>query len=164
LKKDQKLKSLFGYCCAAIAVSIFLFRVGVGFFPDVTGKKERIHIPFEVVSTELTHRLAALQLGDARDLVIISNRQYLIANIMRCLGTRHYVLVSDENNTPDIDNLSAVRMKRGIIIWNASVQGESLPQYFLEIFPSAKPLEPVRVPYIRSAEMFTMGAALVPGG
>lgn len=164
LKKDQKLKNIFGYCCVAIAISILLFRVVVGFFPDVTGKKERIHIPFQAVSAELKHRLADLRLGDAGDLVIISNRQYLIANIMQCLRMRHYVLVSDENSTLETDYLSAVRIKRGIIVWNASAQGESIPQYFLEIFPSAKPHEPVRVPYIRSEEMFTMGVAIVPGG
>jgi hypothetical protein len=162
LKKDRKLKNLFGYCCAAIAISILLFRTAVGFFPDVTGKKERIHIPFQAVSAELKHMLDDLRLGDAGDLVIISNRQYLIANIMQCLHMRHYVLISDEHNTPETEYLPAVRLKRGIIVWNASAQGESIPQYFLEIFPSAKPLEPVRVPYIRSKEMFTMGVAIVP--
>jgi len=162
VKKSRKLMNLFGYCCTAIAVSILLVRVLVGFFPDVTGKKERIHIPFQAVSAELTQRLAALRLSDDGDRVIISNRHYLMANMMHCLRMRQSVLVDDASRTLEPDNLSAVRMKGGIIVWNASSEGEAMPRYFLEIFPSAKPLEPVRVPFVHSKDIFTMGVAIVP--
>jgi hypothetical protein len=162
LKKDRKLTNLFGYCCMSIAIAILLIRAIVGFFPDVTGKKERVHIPFEAVSTELTHRLAAFRVEDAGDLVIISDRQYLIANMMRWLHMHQYALVNDGHRNLTIGNLSAIRKSGGIIVWDASLLGESIPQYFLDIFPSAKPLEPVRMPYVRSAKIFTMGVAIIP--
>ncbi len=162
LKKNRKLMNLFGYCCMVIAVLILLVRVLVGFFPDVTGKKERIHIPFQAVSAELTRRLADLQLNDNRDRVIISNRHHLIANMMHSLRMRQSVLVDGERSTLEPDSLSAVRMKGGIIVWNASSEGESIPPYFLEIFPSAEPLNPVRVPFVHSKDIFTMGVAIVP--
>jgi hypothetical protein len=162
LGKNRKLTNLFGYCCMVVAISILLIRILVGFFPDVTGKKERVHIPFEAVSSALTHRLADFQAGDVGDLVMISDRQYLIANMMRWLRSRQYALVNDERVTLETNNISAVGKSGGIIVWDASLQGESIPRYFLEIFPAAIPLEPVRVPYVRSGETFTMGVAIVP--
>jgi hypothetical protein len=146
----------------AVAISILLIRTMVGFFPDVTGKKERVHIPFEAVSSELTHRLADLQAGDAGDLVMISDRRHLIANMMRWLRSRQYALVNDELVALETNNISAIRKSGGIIVWDASLQGESIPRYFLEIFPGAIPLEHVRVPYVRSRATFTMGVAIVP--
>lgn len=110
LKKNQKLTNLFGYCCATIAVSMLLVRVFVGFFPDVTEKKERIHIPFQTVSTEMTQRLPDLRLSDDGDRAIIRNRHYLMANMMHCLRVRHSLLVDDESSTLEPDKLSAVSM------------------------------------------------------
>jgi hypothetical protein len=162
LGKNRKLTNLFGYSCMAVAISILLIRTMVGFFPDVTGKKERVHIPFEAVSSELTHRLADLQAGDAGDLVMISDRRHLIANMMRWLRSRQYALVNDELVALETNNISAIRKSGGIIVWDASLQGESIPRYFLEIFPGAIPLEHVRVPYVRSRATFTMGVAIVP--
>ena len=157
-KKNRKLINIFGSCCAAIAVLILLVRGIVGFFPDVIGKRERIHIPFQAVSAELTQRLA----GDAGEMVIISNKKHLIANMMHCLNTHQYVLLNDEISTLNSDNLSAVRMWGGIIVWDAWIDGDSIPQYFLETFPSAEQLEPVKVPYLRAKEIFAMGVAIVP--
>jgi len=161
-KKNRKRINLFGICCAAIAIAILFARGFVGFFPDVIGKRERIHIPFQAASAEVVQRFATLPAGDVGEMLIISNRQYLIANMMHCLNTHQYVLLNDEINTITPDNLSAVKMRGGIIIWDAWVEGDSIPEYFLKTFPSAEPLEPVRVPYVRSKEIFAMGVAIVP--
>ena len=163
LKKNRRLTNLFGYFCLVIAISIFLIRALIGLTPDLIGKKERVHIPFESVSLVLTHRVASLGAGDVGNMVMISDRQYLVANMMRWLHTNKYVLV-DDKHILDPNKLSAIRRDGGIIVWNASLQGEAIPGYFLDIFPALIPLEPIRAPYVRSGEMFSMGVAIVPKG
>ena len=162
LKKNRKLSTLFAYCCMAIAILIFLSRAFLGFFPDVTGKKERIHIPFQALTTELRHRIVDLEAGDTRNLVIISNDRHLIANMMLWVPVHKYALVDIDKGLFTGENPAETKKNGGIIVWDASSQGEAIPKYFLEIFPSARQLEPLRAPYIHSNKTFSMGIAVIP--
>jgi hypothetical protein len=162
LKRVRRRANFFAYFCMAIAISILLVRVCVGFFPDVTGKKERIHIPFQALSTELKLRLGQLRAVDGGEFVIISDRPHLISNMLLWFPAHQYAVVSEGSKSLEAGKPDAIRKSGGVIVWDISAEGESIPKYFLDIFPSAKPLEPLRVPYVHSKEIFSMGIAIIP--
>ena len=50
--KRNRLK-YFGGLCASLAFGVLIIRIIIGFMPDITGKTERIHIPFHDLSSQV---------------------------------------------------------------------------------------------------------------
>lgn len=84
----------FGYLCLGIATAVFAVRAIVGFFPDATGKAERIHIPYGALSRQLEAGAREAGISGLRDFpVVASSRDYYVAaNILAVMPGARYVL------------------------------------------------------------------------
>lgn len=158
LSNNRRFK-LLGYLCVFIAVSILATRSFVGFFPDLSGKVERIHTPFREVSRQLGQELAVRGIDDLRDIAIISRSEFLTANVVACLPGAKFSLLSRDYRI--IKNMSGNRTK--VIVWDAVKKGEDVPKKYAPEFPSAVPLGTFKASYLRSSNLppFVLGAALV---
>ncbi len=145
---------MFGYMCIFVAVSILLVRSVIGFFPDETGKVERIHTPFNSISQQLGKELRNRGIG--QHITIVAENQFLGVNIMsRLPGSK---LFSPDGRAGQ-DRVGAP----GVIIWDVSEKGATIPAEFVREFPVAVPLGTFTAPYLHSNKFppFVLGAALI---
>ena len=150
---------LLGYLCIFIAVAIPAARSFIGFFPDLSGKVERIHTPFRYVSQQLSQELTLRGIADLRDVTIITDNEFLAANIVACLpGAKSFLLSSDHRI---VKSMLDSRVK--VLLWDATKRGKDVPNEFAREFPSAFPLRPFSASFLHSSKFppFVLGAALV---
>jgi 4-amino-4-deoxy-L-arabinose transferase-like glycosyltransferase len=155
---NTRVKAL-GYLALIVAVSVFLARSFIGFFPDDAGKVERIHTPFRDISTQLERELGEKGIGDLRGLTIVTDSELLAANIGYCLpGTTIYL--ADRVRT---GGNSGSETKTKVILWDAGRRGENIPDAFARKYPSARPLGVLRAPYLRASRFppYALGVALI---
>jgi 4-amino-4-deoxy-L-arabinose transferase-like glycosyltransferase len=158
LSNNRRFK-LLGYLCVFIAVAILAARSFIGFFPDLSGKVERIHTPFRDVSQQLGQELAVRGIDDLRDITVISRSEFLTANVVACLPGAKFSLLSRDYRI--IKSSSGNKVK--VLVWDAVKKGEDVPEKYGPEFPSAVPLRPFKASYLRSSNLppFVLGAALV---
>jgi 4-amino-4-deoxy-L-arabinose transferase-like glycosyltransferase len=125
---------LFGYLCTFIAIMILLVRAFIGFLPDAVGKVERIHTPFKAVSLQLIKELQEKGIHNLQDLTVVTDSGYLAVNIIVNMpGAKFMVLKNDMKEV-------SFQKRDVIIVWDASKQGIYIPKKFLDVFPSAIPI------------------------
>lgn len=78
--EDRRFRGM-GFICALILTSVFGMRAFAGFCPDLSGKAERIHIPFKELSAGIAERLEKEGVSDLKELSITSNDWFLTANL-----------------------------------------------------------------------------------
>ncbi len=131
-----------GYLCLAIAVLIFLARAIVGFFPDLTGKAERIHIPYASLSRQLEAGAREAGIGGLKGLPVLAppGNTYIAANVLAEMPGARYVTLADVYRRPWVLN------EGGILVY---AHGNSVPTRFLALFPDAE-REAVSSPYLHT--------------
>ena len=150
---------LLGYLCIFIAVAILAARSFIGFFPDLSGKVERIHTPFRYVSQQLSQELAERGIDDLRNITIITDNEFLAANIVACFpGAKSFLLSHDHRIVK-----STLGSKAKVLLWDTAKQGNDIPEEYAREFPSALSLRPLRAYFLHSSNFppFVLGAALV---
>ncbi|MFZ2197414.1 MAG: glycosyltransferase family 39 protein [Thermodesulfovibrionales bacterium] len=159
MQANSRRFKLLGYLCIFIAVAIFAVRSFIGFFPDISGKAERVHTPFRYVSQQLRQELAMRGIDDSRDITIISGNEYLAANVAAWLpGEKKYLLHGDHRIAKSMSG-SGVKL----LLWEAAKKGEDIPNEYARDFTSVLLLRPSRASFLHSSNLppFVLGAALV---
>lgn len=161
LRANDKRFRHFAFLCAFVAISALAIRVLIGFMPDMTGKAERIHIPFNILSSELKGMLTKHGHHTTKDLSVISNDAYLAANVMTSLPGMKFVpldkVVEDETLRMDIYRHG------GIILWDTSRRaGREAAARILKVFPLSVPLY-LKMPYLHSKRLppYIVGIAII---
>lgn len=153
---------LLGYLCVFIAVTVLAARLFIGFFPDLTGKVERIHTPFRDLSQQLGQELAERGIDDMRNVTIVTHSEFLAANIVACLPGAKFSLLSSDREIVK----GTSRNGTNVLVWDAvkaaKYREDLLPKKFARHFPSALLLRPLSASYLRSPDVppFVLGAAL----
>ena len=147
-----------GYLCMTIAAVVFAVRALAGFFPDVTGKTERIHIPYPELSRQLETDAMENGIKNLRGLTVVScpEDSYIAANILAAMPGAFYIPLHKAALHPEaLDD-------GGIFICR---QGKSVPSKFLALFPGSKE-ETVSSPYLHSNDLgpFTLKALIISPG
>ena len=156
---NRRIKLLV-YLCVFIAVAVLTVRSFIGFFPDISGKVERIHTPFRDVSQQLGQELAVRGIDDLRDITIISRSEFLAANVVACLPGSKFSLLSSDRGI--IKSTSGSGTK--VLLWDAGKKGEDVPEKYARQFPSTILLRPLSASFLHSSKNFphfVLGAALV---
>ncbi len=120
-----------GYLCLAIAAIVFAARAVIGFFPDVTGKTERIHIPYASLARQLGAGARKAGIDGLRGLPIIARAadSYIAANIIADMPGTRYVPLREALRRPEILDGG------GIFI---STPGNGSPPGLMALFPETK--------------------------
>ena len=159
MQSNNRSFKLLGYLCIFIAVAILAARAFIGFFPDLSGKVERIHTPFRYVSQQLGQELKVRGVADLRDITIITDTEFLAANIVACLpGAKSFLLSRDHGI---VKTMLGSRVK--VLLWDTAKQGKDIPKKYAREFPSALSLGPFSASFLHSSSFspFVLGAALV---
>lgn len=149
--------SYFGYLCLAVLFSLLLFRMAAGFFPDLAGKVERIHMPFREISLLLQDDLRKMGVRDLREVSIGSDSGYVTANIaaeMPGIGTSDLRGGRDEFIAPGT---------KRVLIWNAKIEGE-IPERLEDKLPAGAQVKWLKAAYLHSKKFppFILGYAVLP--
>ncbi len=147
---------VFGMICIVAALVTLLARAFIGFFPDTTGKTERIHIPFGAVSHMLTHELAEKGITDIQHLTVVTDDSLVAAN-----------LGADIPGADVTDDWSGRRLplrENVVAVWSATEEGPALPKSFASL-PPARATWKITVPYIHSVKLppYELGVAVISG-
>jgi hypothetical protein len=156
--ENSRVKAL-GYFSLIVAVTVFAARSFIGFFPDDAGKVERIHTPFRDISAQLKKELGEKDIGDLRDLTIVTDNEFLAANMEYCLPETTIYLIDRGRAAGN----GGRETKTKVIVWDAGRRGENIPEAFTGKYPSALPLGILRAPYLRSSRFppYALGVALI---
>ena len=158
--KDNRIK-YFTFLCAFLAIAGLITRIFIGFMPDSTGKAERIHIPFKVISLQLQDMLKKNEIFDVRDIAIISDDIHLAANIMALLpGTK---FISLEKAIEDKAVNRGICYQGGIILSNTSKSGRVKADKIMKAFSSSIPFY-LKNQYLHSQKLppYILWVAIVP--
>jgi 4-amino-4-deoxy-L-arabinose transferase-like glycosyltransferase len=149
MKINETRFKLFGYLCMSIAIVVLVLRVFTGFFPDVTGKVERIHIPYRALVQQITEKLTKRGIDDLRAFAVISDvdDEHIAANILAEMPKAKFVSLKDVMVDTGVQR--DILKRGGLLIYDISRRGLYIPTRFFEIFPTAVP-ETVTVPYLHS--------------
>ena len=103
--------------------------------PDITGKTERIHIPFKEISLQIKDVLKKNEIFDVRDIAIISDDIHLAANIMALLPGTKFVSLEKaiENKTLN----RGICHQGGVILFNTAKSGRIKAENIMKVFPSS---------------------------
>ena len=164
VKTGTKTGKLLGFLCIFIAVSVLAARGLIGFSPDTGGKVERIHIPYEALSQQLTERLKGNGVGDVPGLVIISGSrdEYIATNLMACLHAKKFVRLKDFISNKSVrDHVSA---RGGIFLCHVSGKGKGTLEEFVAEYSPGSSIVILESPYLRSSKLppFVLGVVMIP--
>ena len=137
-------EKVFGYFCAFIAIAVFITRAFIGFMPDVTRKRERIHIPFKVISYELKERLDKLGISDFKNVIIITDNEYLETNLKMYLPQVKFILLSK------IFEKHFDQKSFKFLLWEEKDSNNGLPEIFAKRFPKVVIFKPLKANYLHS--------------
>jgi 4-amino-4-deoxy-L-arabinose transferase-like glycosyltransferase len=154
---EQALKR-FARLCAAAAILVFAFRAFAGFFPDVTGKAERIHIPFGRISRQLTEVLAKRGITDLNKVVVVTDDTLIAANLGADMPGAEFIIAGDRPTVPADSGRTIVA------VWNANEEGSAMPKAFSGRFPADSAVGAVGAAYLHAKRLrpFILGFALMP--
>jgi 4-amino-4-deoxy-L-arabinose transferase-like glycosyltransferase len=145
----------------SIAIIFFIVRGVVSFFPDIVHPK-RIHIPFESLSAILVDTLSQRGVRETDSLVVLSDNMYLPANVMRYVRFGKFVHCDYYSRFMDGQKRKDMLADGGLLLWDATVRGNSIPASMRGEFPDAQPLGIIISPYLHSSrQQFALGAALI---
>jgi 4-amino-4-deoxy-L-arabinose transferase-like glycosyltransferase len=158
----EKSLRLFGRLCATAAVAVFAIRVVAGFFPDVTGKVERIHIPFKEISHRLEDTMREKGIPDPDNAVIVTGDGYLAANLEENIPRARYILLGSGTAQPQ-----ALHGQPVVAVWDVTQDGTDIPKILLGILPPNAQAVKIDAPYARTRPErfppFTIGVVVVRG-
>jgi hypothetical protein len=163
MDRAKKQVRLLAALCILIAFSVVIARAVVGFLPDVTGKVERIHIPFDALSGELAQKLEARGIDPGQVAVITGyGENFMAANIMaRMPGAR---LIRINKSLNERFALADIGRTGGIILYDES---KGIPEdvgKFLEADPVKPDEVAVAAPFMHSSgsASYVLKAVIIP--
>ena len=140
---DLQRETIFNYFCILIAIGVFAARAFIGFMPDITGKRERIHIPFKAISDELKERFDELGISNFKNVIIISNNEYLETNLKMYLPQVKFILLTKSFKPLDQESFK-------FLLWEEKNLNNNLPEIFAKRFPKVVILKPLKANYLHS--------------
>lgn len=157
---SRRLRAL-RWLAALILLLVLVARIFAGFMPDITGRVERIHIPFQELSVRLSKMLAAPDETPIRkDIAIVTDDAHIAANLMIWMpGIRFVHLWQVRGNK--LNGLS-IPSQDVIILWNANKLGKDTPGKYLHYYPSVSATS-VQAPYLHAKKLppFVLGIGFV---
>lgn len=159
--KTRRLRVL-EYLCILIVAAILVGRSFIGFFPDLAGKIERIHVPFRDVSLQLKQELSERGIDDLRGVIIVTKTEFMTANVLAYLPGANFLLSKGPYTITNGDTGTMTK----VLLWDASKHGMDIPEEFAHEFPSARSIGTFRASFLHSSKLppFVLGAALVQRG
>jgi hypothetical protein len=158
----EKPLRLFGKLCVTAAVTVYVIRAFTGFFPGVTGKVERIHIPFSEISHRLEETARERGIPDINNAVIVTGDGYLAANLEQDIPHAHYVLLGSGTAQPNVSQDKTV-----VAVWDATQHGTDIPKVLRGAVPPDAHAIKIEAPYIHDGMArftpFAIGAVVVRG-
>ena len=132
--KDTKSRA-FGYLCIGIAVSVLILRLFVGFFPNATGKIERIHMPYRALSGQLAAKLVKMGFASVRGLAVIADEgnEHLAANFLANMPGARFVPLS--GCLKDAGIQKTVQLEGGVYVSGVSKSELAFPEDLAPLFP-----------------------------
>ncbi len=164
VRRTPRRTSLFAGLCLGICVIVFAVR-GIGIWlPRAVGPAE-LQVPFAPLSAKLQSTLERKGIRDLSQLPVISDSNFLRANLMIYLPFRRYHMVQPAWQRNE-DLLSLVQNVGAVFVWDVQKEGERLPAPVRAVFPQAIPLEMISVNYQRreGEAAYRLGVALVSRG
>jgi 4-amino-4-deoxy-L-arabinose transferase-like glycosyltransferase len=145
----------FGRLCVGAVVVMLLMRAFIGFFPDITGKLERTHMPIKAVSEQLKKELAAKGIYDLKQLVVVTENSYLAANLEANIPEAEFLSVNDLAGKP-------LPRKNVVAVWDAKEEGQLVPKALHDCLPQVLAAVKIETPYIHSKKFppFVLGVAI----
>ncbi len=152
IKENNGRLKMIKYLSLTIFFVVFGIRAIIGFFPDITGKSERIHIRFDNLSFELKKALKEKGIYD-NELIFLSDKEFFAANVANNFdGAKAHLI---DNKQIWIENNNATK----ILLWDAKKQGREIPDKFIDLFPSAYFIDIFKIPFNNSP--IEIGVAVV---
>jgi len=121
--KEKRCKIFIGLLISLIIVT-FGIRLSVGFFPDLIGKIERIHTPFNKLSESIKKELEKEGINDPSKVVIISDNSFILGNMLEKLHFTNYLF------NIDINFLTSKNIKTIVLLWKCNKKSIVLPEKF----------------------------------
>ncbi len=139
---SRRRSASLGYLCLAVAVIVFIIRAVVGFFPDVTGKAERIHIPYAALARQLEAGARGAGIDGFKGLPVLAppGNTYVAANILADIPGSRYVPLAEACRRPWVLDGG------GVLVYTP---GNRVPSRLLALFPDAQK-ETVSSPFLHS--------------
>lgn len=156
----------FRYLCLFVAIAVLAVRTFVGFFPDVAGKVERIHVPYRVLSQQLIDKLKERGIDDFRNLAVIADAdgrdRCIAANIMASMPATKFVPM--RNVMTDSSIREDIMERGGIFAFDPSRSGIAPAKRFIAAFPSALRIVTLEAPYLHSIKSppHVLGVVIIP--
>ena len=161
LNRKNNRSKYFAGLCAFLAITALTIRIVIGFMPDITGKAERIHIPFKEISLQMKDMLRKNEIFDVRDIAIISDDIHLAANIMALLPGTKFVSLEKaiENKTLN----RGICHQGGVILLNTAKSGRIKAENIMKAFPSSTSFY-LKNHYLHSQKLspYVLWVAIVP--
>lgn len=157
---------LFRSFCILVAVSILAAKAFVGFLPDVAGKVERVHVPYETLVRELALKLKEKGIDNLDDLSVISNEdsrdRVVAANIMALTKIHKFVPLTRVIGDADIRR--DIAGGGGIFAFEINRRMNAHAEELISAFPSALPDIVLQSPYLHSSKSrpYVMGIVIIP--
>jgi|GEM_PF-1751663 len=126
---NNRLK-YFGGLCASMGLVVLFIRIIVGFMPDVTGKTERIHIPFKDLSVQIHTFLQERGINKEMPFIIITDDSHIAANLAVYLPDLQFIDLKSSGR--DKAAIKQIIDKQGIFIWKVRENGEIVPRNYHE--------------------------------
>ncbi len=141
----QRLRP-FGRLCIAAAVAVFAVRAFAGFLPGVTGKTERIHIPFREISRRLedTIRERGMDLNNA---YIVTGDGYLAANLQQNIPRARYIVLGKGSSLPE-----DLHDKPVVAMWDETQDGPAVPKGLIGVLPPNAHAIKIEAPYVHAGK------------
>lgn len=154
-KESPKALCWIGRLCALLIVGAFGARLVIGLYPGLTGKPERVHVPFYAMNKAVRDRLAAAGVSDLDNVSLVATKQYLTVNLS--LGLIGSAALAHAAQTP-----KERRDKTPVLIWHAKPGKDAIPEELSELYPDAKRLRPVEADYYRAGgrRQYQLGLAI----
>ena len=156
---EERRTKLFGFLCIFIAAAILIIRITIGLMPDHT-RAERIHIPFEKLSSDITGLLKDKGVKDIDNISIVTDDEHLAANISAWIPGIKFLPL--QSVAEDAALQQEVLSHGGIVVWDTLTLGESVPKKFLKVFHSSGSINLLSAPYIHSKKQtYVLGVELI---
>jgi len=155
---------VFSYLCLAVAFIILIVRAFSGFFPDATGKVERLHIPYQDLSRQIYERLGERGIFVHKGFALIadSDDEYVAANISMQMPEAKFIALRDA--TTDLSLHNDILDRGGLFVCDVSRHGLKVPMSVSPLFPGST-VDLVQSSYMRSntSSPYVLGIIVIQG-
>ena len=127
MNPNKRRFKVFGYLCIAVAFIILIIRAFFGFFPDATGKVERLHIPYQDLSRQIYERLGNRGIDAHKGFALIADieNEYVAANLSVHMPAAKFIALRDATTNSSLR--SDILDTGGLFVYDVSKHGLKVP-------------------------------------